>query len=576
MRHGGPAAPVARATLLVYHRDGSKVAPLPREGEVVVGRTFPADVVVDDRSLSRQHAKIIVGEAGVEIEDMGSTNGTWVKGERITRTKLAPGQEARLGDVTVVLHAPEQAELPGAVGYDRFLALLEDEALRARTFGRPASLWIARATGDGSHVARWGDAVAALLRPVDRAGLYADDTLAVVLPETDRAAAASFAGRVAERLPDLLAGIATFPDDAATAEELVSSARAALRAAGPGRRVVAEVRESPQAMVVESDAMRAVRDLVLQVAPSMLPVLVLGETGTGKELVARAVHESSPRRAGPLKTINCAAIPASLLEGMLFGHERGAFTGADRAQKGIFEQASGGTVLLDEVGELSSQAQAALLRVLETKRVMRIGGDREVEVDVRLVAATHRDLEAMVEGGSFRRDLLFRLDGVSLVLPPLRERGVEIERLALLFVTEANRANGRGLTGIAPDALALMRRYPWPGNVRELKNAIERAVVIARGDVVTVADLPERVRRGAPPAAEASVPPPGLLDDVAGAEGADFKERVRSFTQRYEAELIVQALRASGGNLTKAAEALKIPVRTLTHKMKELGIKKTF
>jgi len=233
-------------------------------------------------------------------------------------------------------------------------------------------------------------------------------------------------------------------------------------------------------------------------------------------------------------------------------------------------------VLLDEIGELSLPAQAALLRVLESKRVTRIGGDREIDVDVRVVAATHRDLEAMTETGQFRRDLLYRLNAVTLSLPPLRERPEEIEPLARELITEANRQNGRNVSAVDPDVWKLIARYAWPGNVRELRNVIERSVVIARGDVLVAADLPERIRGQRPLEPEArpsveSMPPP-QFDASAG----DFKERVQKQMAKYETDLIVAALQQSGGNQTEAARLLQIPVRTLAHKMQTLGIKKKF
>jgi len=213
-------------------------------------------------------------------------------------------------------------------------------------------------------------------------------------------------------------------------------------------------------------------------------------TGTGKEVLARLIHEGGPRRDKPLVAVNCGAIPAELLESTLFGHERGAFTGAGQQQKGLFEAADGGTIMLDEVGELPAAAQVALLRVLEEKRVRRVGATREIEVDVRVIAATHRDLEAMVEARSFRRDLFYRLNGVDVTLPPLRARREDIAPLAERFLKKAAKANGREVRSIAPEAMVLLKEYGWPGNVRELRNAVERAVVIA--EAARLLDMPLR------------------------------------------------------------------------------------
>jgi DNA-binding NtrC family response regulator len=250
---------------------------------------------------------------------------------------------------------------------------------------------------------------------------------------------------------------------------------------------------------------------------------------------------------------------------VLFGHEQGAFTSADKSARGIFEQAEGGTVLLDEIGELAAPAQAALLRVLETKKVTRVGGDREIDVDVRVIAATHRDLESMVQAGRFRADLLYRLNPMTLYIPPLRERVEEIRPLAERFLKEANKQAGTDVRSFDPAAMAALERYPWPGNVRELRNVIERAVVLAEHNVITLGELTERVR-GAPPAAAAAPPEAG--------EGpiGDYKEHVR----RYEIELIIKALAAHNGNQTEAARALQLPLRTLVHKIQTYGIRKTF
>ncbi|MCC7538575.1 MAG: sigma-54-dependent Fis family transcriptional regulator, partial [Deltaproteobacteria bacterium] len=289
-----------------------------------------------------------------------------------------------------------------------------------------------------------------------------------------------------------------------------------------------------------------------------------------------------------LRTINCAAIPATLIESVLFGHEKGAFTGADRRSEGVFEQASGGTVFLDEIGELAPAAQAALLRVLETKRISRVGSSQEIEVDVRIVAATHRDLEAMCQEGKFRLDLLYRLNTMTLVVPPLRERHEEIEPLARQFLAAANRANDCHVKSIQPDALAALQRHSWPGNVRELRNVIERAVVIAHDDVLTVEDLPERIRSAASsPSAVSHLPsataqpasgsaPPQLAPTVAPPPiddpSVDFKDKIR----QYEKDLILDALRRTEWNQTEAAKLLKMPLRTLVHKIGVFNIRKKY
>ncbi|MFT3775444.1 MAG: sigma-54 dependent transcriptional regulator [Minicystis sp.] len=306
--------------------------------------------------------------------------------------------------------------------------------------------------------------------------------------------------------------------------------------------------------VAASPAMRALLETAARVAASSVPVVLHGETGTGKEVVARFLHERSPRAAKPLVSVNCGAIPAQLVESTLFGHERGAFTGAAQRQKGVFEEADGGTVFLDEIGELPLPAQAALLRVLETGRFARVGSPREVAVDVRVVAATHRDLEALSTSGAFRADLYYRLSVMVLSIPALRDRPEDIEPLARRFAAQA----GGHIRDIDPAALARMRAYAFPGNVRELRNTIERAAVLAASDVIREEDLPPRLREP-PRAAPAST---------------DGGNELRARVQDYEAKVIADALAAAGWNQSEAARRLGMPIRTLSHKAKVLGLKK--
>ena len=587
-----------RASLLLYHRDGAKVVPLVKGAAVVVGREHPADAVVADRTISRQHARFTWDGVGFAVEDMGSTNGTKVAGERVTRASVKPGEEVVLGGVTASFHlvAPREAPIAGMDGYERFVEALEDDVLRARSFGRAHALLMVRAAARGAgQASRWYPRVRQLLRAVDRVAPFGPSALLVSLPETGVARATEIAGAIVrgrvEGEPALLAGVAAFPDNAASSDELLDAVRSATQRASEAEPVTAAPAviaaapaQSRGGVIVASARMREVHETVQRVARSAIPILIYGETGTGKELVARAIHESSPRRDKPLRCVNCAAIPATLLESLLFGHEKDAFTGAEKQQKGIFEQAHGGTVFLDEVGELSPAAQAALLRVLETKRVSRIGSSQETEVDVRVVAATHRDLEAMAQAGTFRLDLVYRLNTMVVDLPPLRDRAEEIAPLADALLGAANEANGASVRGVSPDAMDLLRAHSWPGNVRELRNAIERAVVIAQGELITPEDLPERVRRSAgatmlPAMGPASAPPGASLpaaasSTVAPPDGAsaDFKDRVR----RYEVELLLDALRGADWNQTEAARRLGMPLRTLVHKMKQYGIRKTY
>ena len=304
-----------------------------------------------------------------------------------------------------------------------------------------------------------------------------------------------------------------------------------------------------------SPAFERVLRLVEKVAPTESTVLLTGETGTGKEVIADAIHELSPRAERPLIKVHCAAIPATLLEAQLFGHVRGAFTGAVRDRTGFFGEASGGTLFLDEVGEIPLELQSRLLRVLQTGEVQRIGESRPRRVDVRIVAATHRDLELEVREGRFREDLFYRLHVIPIEIPPLRRRGDDVVLLARhFFARERERQHREDLRGIADDALAALRAWDWPGNVRELENVIERAVALSDGPSITAEDLPDRLR-------------------AAAASGRGAVEITPDMTLR-EAErvLILAALERAGGNRKEAAARLGISQATLYRKLAQYGV----
>ncbi|XXT16973.1 sigma 54-interacting transcriptional regulator [Sorangium sp. So ce429] len=267
--------------------------------------------------------------------------------------------------------------------------------------------------------------------------------------------------------------------------------------------------QAPEDVVVRAPAMVALYEQAARAARSSISVLILGETGVGKEVLARTLHARSPRASGPYVELHCAALPPSLLEGELFGHEKSAFTGASQARPGLIESADGGTLFLDEIGELPLAFQVKLLRVLEDRKVLRLGGRTPRRVDLRFVAATNRDLEAEIARGAFRQDLYFRLNGISLVVPPLRERHDEIAPLARKFLEEACRhLDQRGAPSISPEVLGVLEAYSWPGNVRELRNVIERAAVLCAGESVLPGDLPPHLMCGSAPPLGGSAPPP--------------------------------------------------------------------
>ncbi|WNG59578.1 sigma-54-dependent Fis family transcriptional regulator [Archangium gephyra] len=304
-----------------------------------------------------------------------------------------------------------------------------------------------------------------------------------------------------------------------------------------------------RSMVGQSPAFRAMMDTLRQAAPSTATVLLLGESGTGKELAARALHEQSNRARGPFVAINCGALPESILEAELFGVERGAFTGAVARREGRFERASGGTLFLDEVGEMPLSAQVKLLRVLQEGELERLGGTQTVKVDVRIVAATNKDLQREVAEGRFREDLYYRLNVVEVRIPALASRREDIPLLADAFLRRFASKNGKVLRGFSPDALSTLENYAWPGNVRELEHAVERAVVLARSDVLEVGDLPETVRKG----------PLGSAGQLVIPIGTPMEE--------IERRVIHETLRHTKGDKTLAARLLGIAARTIYRKL---------
>ena len=342
---------------------------------------------------------------------------------------------------------------------------------------------------------------------------------------------------------------------------VVALAGSTLRAPVVDPQAVASADGGASLQVVADPLMAEVYALCRRVAAMPMSVLITGETGVGKERIAETIQQASARAAKPFVRLHVGALPESLVEGELFGHERGAFTGADRRRRGYFEAAAGGTLLLDEIGELPMPVQAKLLRVLESGRVIRLGSTEEIPVDVRVIAATNRDLAAESRAGKFREDLFFRLAAFRIDVPPLRKRLSEIPLLASLFARQMARAAGRPPVGLRPAALAALSAYAWPGNVRELKHVVEAALVMASPGDIDVAHLPPEVRSPAAPRPEMRAPSPP-------ATGAALPGEVA----RLERETIVAALNACDGNQTRAAERLGISRRTLLYKMKKLGI----
>ncbi|HVG33697.1 MAG TPA: sigma-54 dependent transcriptional regulator [Pyrinomonadaceae bacterium] len=311
-------------------------------------------------------------------------------------------------------------------------------------------------------------------------------------------------------------------------------------------------------IISASAEMEAVKKMILKVARSNSTVLIRGESGTGKELIARAIHNQSPRAEEMFQAVNCAAINENLLESELFGHEKGSFTGAHAEKKGLFEVADRGTLFLDEIAELDIGMQAKLLRALQEREIRRVGGTRPIKIDVRVVAATNRDLRAMVSDGRFRDDLYYRINVLSVDVPPLRERRDDIPVLINYFLRKHTRNSSHLVRGLAPETRRLLMDYSWPGNVRQLESAIERAILLCETDLIQVEDLPLEVRQESRPTAEGAfkLPPEGIaFEDV-------------------ERDLIMQAMEQTDYNITKAAKLLGLTFRTLQYRLEKFGIKK--
>jgi nitrogen regulation protein NR(I) len=324
------------------------------------------------------------------------------------------------------------------------------------------------------------------------------------------------------------------------------------------------------AIIGESVQMQDVFKIIDKVADTPSTVLITGESGTGKELIASALHGASSRRDKPFIKINCAAIPHNLIESELFGYERGAFTGAVTSKPGRFELADGGTLFLDEIGEIPVEMQVKLLRALQEGEFERVGGIKTTHVEVRLIAATNRDLQAEIEAGRFRKDLYYRLAVVPIALPPLRERRSDIPMLARHFIEKYNRKLNKRIEGITDEAMAQLQAYAWPGNIRELENLIERVLLFADGPHITAKDLPDTMRQGASPS------PASLAASVETPPGeGGLKDIVRMKAAELEKDLITKALEETGGNVTRAARLLQISRKSLQTKMKEFGLRDT-
>ena len=624
---------------------------LLEEGEHIIGRSSEASVRVDEDSVSRKHLRLVIVDDHITITDLGSTYGTKVR-ERTIKPRvpfdIVIGESFELGSVTCLLRRRRVALKARRTIYEHsYLETRVDEEIARRAAQRSAAadegsgptlrvhvgggLTLCRLHLDaqGNKAGLPDDVVEEVLEEALPVGAlvaeYAPGELEILFLDLSwervEAACNRLVSSLSSRGASVRTGFAIFPRDGRTASSLLSVANTKVQ----GPTAALEQREdsglplgsssSFPTPLQESGSMERLTRLVARVAPSDISIIIHGETGVGKEVVAKEIHRLSQRTGKTFVGLNCAALTETLLESELFGHERGAFSGAVNTKPGLFEVADKGTVFLDEIGEMSLSIQAKLLRVLEERTVLRVGGLSPRAIDVRFLAASHKDLEVEAANGRFRHDLYFRLNGITLEIPPLRDRPTEVEGLISTFIADVCRRSRRTeVPVVAKDAMVLLKGYRWPGNIRELRNIIERAVILCSGTRITAEHLPvERLQKRASssslssssssslrpagvearPARAIRTQPPYREEDsgaatrptmrrpgyAPGARPADdvvptlpplrrpTADSLKDAVSDLERERIIEALNQCGGNQTKASEMLGISRRTLLNRL---------
>jgi DNA-binding NtrC family response regulator len=541
--------------LLVMAVEASVWFPLPASGTVAIGRSNGSDVQLDDPLASRLHARLHLGPS-LEVEDLGSSNGTRLREGVLPpncRVPLATGEALTIGNTVLVVQPSLQGGGIRRVWSHRwFEGRLREECARQQSGGRFALVRLGLEQPVG-----WFEVVPIIDRELPPPHLFAaygpcDYELLLL------GAGAEQPDRVIDKLMAALqgagiaarAGVACYPRDGRTPDAVMAGANARLRPS-VGRLSQEDLPSSP------SPAMQKVHELARRAARSNLNLLIVGETGVGKEVMVQTIHRLSERTQAPLLALNCAGLSETLIESELFGHERGAFTGAVRSKKGLFEAAQGGTLFLDEVGEMPASVQAKVLRAIANREILPVGAVKARTIDVRIVAATNRDLEQEMAAGSFRRDLYYRLNGLTLTIPPLRERREEVPSLARIFLEQAALDCGRPPPSLSDTALDLLLQYHWPGNIRELKNVIERALVLCEGDQIEPGHLPGEKMNGPMPTI-----PGSSLSALLHLSADELAERRR----------MVAALEANVWNQSRAARMLNMPRRTFVSKLERYAI----
>jgi len=609
---------------LVVFLDGKEISrvSIPELG-LTLGRAHSNDVVLSDYRVSKDHARLFFFGSSLMVKDLGSGDGTFVRGNPVREYVLAPEDEFRIGPFILrtepregSVHESETSKGPaepaegfrhmlkgllnltslvGVTDVEAVLVTLLEKSVKlvgARSgfvvlaSGSKLSPVLARAGAELEEPETFSRTVCqeavdrrepiALTRVRDLARLQQIESLVDKAPGFILAIPLIDAGQPLGAL--YLHGSAACPptvvQEPGVLREVSQLGGRALRSAMELKRTVKDQERWRSLFAMSTDEpdlfraatsprMLPVLDLVRRVSTEDISALILGESGTGKEVVARTIHRLSRRNEGPFAGLNCGAVPPDLMEAELFGHERGAFTGADKRRLGRLELAQGGTLLLDEIGDLPKDLQVKLLRVLESRTFERLGGNQSVQLDLRFVAATNRNLEQSVAKGEFREDLYYRLKVVEIRLPPLRERPEDIEALAHEMLRAANRRFRRKVYGVAPEAVAAMREYCWPGNIRELRNVIERAFILETSDRITLDSLALNLR----PKSELPVKSPeSLVQDDSDAPG------LTEYLLQQEREYIRTILDRVHGRVTEAARILKVNRSALHRRLRQLGI----